>query len=303
MSSAAPRAVLVSALLLLGCGGGGGWNGSHCRSSPPASADGVPVSTMIPMTADVMRAFRPMPPPWRDLDPSILVLPWHRAVLGEPKHARASWLPVAPSATAAGPCDAYTHGFGELEVLYANDAPDITTASTIVIGENVQPAAAAQAEALLEPARAMPNGWSERPARGNPALSLFTRPGRPWICASGAAVRDRLRALLAQDPRLPILIGLPIDVSMVVFTGPGATTPSTAQWSVSVLQLDRDARQQAAEISCTQQLPRGFRTFVQNRTHYADPAIAKAAFFKAGPPSEQALVGPDTYDRDVVNVQ
>lgn len=226
--------------------------------------------------------------------------------MGEPKQAMVTWLPVTPHGEGdpgRTPCDAYRVGFGELEVLYANDAPDITRASYLVIGANVTPAAAAKTESMLEPPRALPNGWSERVSRKDPTLSLFTQPNRPWLCASGAAVRGQLRALLARDPQLPILVGLPLDVLHATFSVGDAAVSGTAQWGFTLIQLDRDARQHMAEVSCSRQLPRGFQLFVQNRTHYGSAAAAQAAFFKVGPPSEQTLLGPDTFDRDVVRVR
>lgn len=218
--------------------------------------------------------YGPIDSPWRELTVEAVVLPWHRAVLGGyPRSATATFgmggFPTADGGPVTCP---FTPSSGEVDLYTSNGVGP--WAGTLSVHEYLPPDVAAETSTRVYAGRALANGWTEYVARASGSTSLFARPGMPWVCASGDVLRERVRAALQSDPRLPTLTGLPRDIAYYKVTIPCVLGACSVE--IERHQLDEDARVRAETIGRTRRFPPSAigQTF---HWYYPNPAQAAAA--------------------------
>lgn len=250
-------------------------------ASACAVSDGTrlrgPVTTPTSVAGPYRRgSIGPLDPRWQALTVEALVQPWHVAVLGGyPRLALAAFGAGQISMDGEGGtfCP-IGGGLGEGDIFQANDKPPPALGSRLTVQESLSPEGAAYTARYVGPGRALANGWTEYPSRTSPNVALFARPGRPWVCAGSAAIRDRVRASLPFDDRVPLLAGIPRDVGLYSVQMPCGTEPCAVE--ISLLQFDEDARIRQERFGLTHKLP---AVMMGRRSHriYPTPALAAAA--------------------------
>ncbi len=250
--------------------------GTACVAGDGARLRG-PVTTPTSMAGPYRRgSIGPLDPRWQALTVEALVQPWHLGVLGGyPRMAVAAFGGGQLSMDGdGGSFCPIGGGFGEVNTFQANDKPLPAMGSMLTVQESLSPEGAAYTARYVGAGRALANGWTEFPSRTSPNVALFARPGRPWVCAGSAAIRDRARASLPFDDRVPLLAGIPRDVGLYTVQMPCGTEPCAVE--ISLLQFDEDARMRQERFGLTHKLP---AVMMGRRSHriYPTPSLAAAA--------------------------